>query len=78
MAVFKCDRQSFLERDVVDAVYSIVSLNGKRYRYLLGSVYIPPNSPQIFEKFCDQMEVVLKEAPNLNCAGIRIAGDFNA
>ena len=24
------------------------------------------------------MDVVLKEAPNLNCAGILIAGDFNA
>ena len=40
-----CDRQSFLERDEIDASYSVVSLNGKIY--LLGSVFIPPNTPQV-------------------------------
>ena len=74
--IYKCDRQSFLERDDLDAVFSVVTLNGKRY--LLGSVYIPPNSPVVFKNFCEQMELVLKETPNLNCAGIMVAGDFNA
>ena len=71
----KSDKQCVLEQDDIDAVYTIVIINNKRY--MLGSVYISPNSPKVFKKFALQLGGVLRVKSIWNLAGIIVTGDFN-
>ena len=73
---YQGDRQSYLESDEIDAVFIVAKFNRKRY--LLCSVYIPPQKSALLKKFLDIAKKAILEAHNLKCEGILIVGDLNA
>ena len=73
---YQGDRQSYLESDETDAVFIVAKFNRKRF--LLCSVYIPPQKSALLKKFLDIAKKAILEAHNLKCEGILIVGDLNA
>ena len=74
--IYSGDRQTFLEKPSIDAIFVVVNLKGKRY--LLCSVYIPPQSPGQLKQFLQLVVSAKLETTNLKCECLLIMGDFNA